>query len=282
MTALLLLWLGLAWADTPGASQPVEAPVPAEPPASRSDPDGDSVHEIWVFGELMVDQAREELIEDLEAQGYTEVKDKGDYLLLRHPSPYMGEMRIYDDGWVRMKRQPVRLEAPEVPWAKKNSAGAWATCVLYPPACLKTGGQLVSQRRWYGVQARAIGATEDTIEVYADRVADYRTEETVNELPERLEALWEQGVPLDDGPVLETREARREAVLRYWQSRTDTVWGDRVRLAVEAFLRAEVQTSEWALTDDEITAFNERRTCERRLDLRRPWDEVMAEVVAPY
>jgi len=113
---------------------------------------------------------------------------------------------------------------------------------------------------------------------------DYQgeTESTVNALPEQLEELWYRGVPLSEGPTLETMHERKVALLDFWDSRTDTVWGDRVRVAVEAFLRAEVQGTEHAYTREEVEDFNARRQCTRALDLEGPWEEVTAGVDPPW
>ena len=112
--------------------------------------------------------------------------------------------------------------------------------------------------------------------VFGDRVADRRIEDVTDALPDALTELWEHGTPLKDGPVLSTADERKAAILTYWESRTDTIWGDRVRAVIDAFIRGEVQHSDTPFTDAEIAAFNERRRCERTLDLKRDWDAVFA------
>ena len=267
-------WLALAAL----AAEPPEVTHQGDTGMSTYVEDGEVVHEIIVHGDLEVERARRELIRSLRSEGYTDLEDRGDYLLLRHPEPWKGEIRIHDDGWVRMKRQPVRVVAPEMPWAEQGSPLAWAGCVIYPWLCLRPGGALVGKRKFTGQKVRTLGSIEEDASVLADRVADRNTEQTVNELPERLETLWNEGVPLQGEGHLATHAERRRAILEFWDSRTDTVWGDRVRLAVEAFLRAEVQSSEHALSEAEVAAFNAQRSCTRPLDLRSPWAEVTATV----
>ena len=125
--------------DEPRAEAPAETDTQGE--------ETDSYDEIIVTGRLEVEAAKQEVIQDLQSEGYTELKRKKNYLLLRHPSNWKGEIRLYDDGWVLMKRQPIRFVAPAVPWAKENSPLAVVSCLLYPTACIRVGGQMVSRAK---------------------------------------------------------------------------------------------------------------------------------------
>ncbi|MCO4744121.1 MAG: hypothetical protein KC912_04995 [Proteobacteria bacterium] len=252
-----LIWLGLAWAQ--------EAPEPVEPtPAEQGAP-----NEIVVWGDLAVERARQEVIADFASEGYTDIIQRDNYVLLRSPAAWKGEIRVYDDGWVDMRRQPVRFAAPKTPWAPAGSPGAWASCILYPFACVKTGGQLVSKRKLQAQKGRTLTVAEPSIDGYGDRVADRETERTVNDLPDQLEALWLRGEPIMGEAILETPADRRAALLEYWDSRTDTVWGDVVRNGVEAFIRAEVQSSMHPFSAEEIARFNDARQASRELTLVR-------------
>jgi hypothetical protein len=264
---IALLTLSLALAQDP----------PTDPVVTVNQ---DGVSEIVVYGDAMVDKARRQLIYDLQQMGYTDVVDKGDYVRLRNEDVWKGEIHLYDDGWIRMKRQPVRLKSPDLGRiAEEGSALSWASCLLYPPMCVRTGGQLLSRRKWMGVQGETLETVQGDAQNLGDRVADAAVDERINELPARLEALWTEGVPLEDGAApMPTMEQRKAAILAFWDSRTDTIWGDRVRVAVEAFVRAEVQTTPWGFTPQEVAAFNATRHCERALDLERPWDDVLAEI----
>jgi hypothetical protein len=191
----------------------------------------------------------------------------------------MGQIVIYDDGWVTMQRQPAHVESADVPWARKGSALAWASCVIMPFDCVRIGGLLFSKQKFQGVKTRSLGEAEPDIKNYGDRFADKTTGDTVDAPPVALEALWDDGQPLTDGaPVLESYDARKAAILDFWNSRTDTVWGDRVRLAVEAFIRAEVQGSAHPFTPDEVAAFNRRRNCVRELDLTSDFEALTMDV----
>lgn len=250
-------------------------PDPAHAPSDRPDV-------IIVYGDLRVEQAREALISQLQDEGYTEIIDKGDHLVLRNEAGWKGDVLIYDDGWVRMKRQPLQFDSPDLPYAPKGSAVAWAHCVIFPMLCVKRGGWTLSHRRWLGVSEDTLGSIAPDAEAYGDRVADRSADERTNALPALLEALWNDGTPLSgDGAPLATVEERKRALLDFWESRTDTIWGDRVRASVDAFIRAEVQTSDTPFSDDEIAAFNARRHCNIAYDMTRDWDATLAAEPTP-
>lgn len=230
---------------------------------------GGASDRIIVYGDREIDPERDALEKRLMDKGYDKVIGKDGYTIFRHDESWKGEFRVYDDGWVRYKRQPVQFRP------NKNNALGWASCALLFP-CLRSGGQTLSQRKWQGVRRRALQDADTLGRKWADRVADRSVDRRVERLPDQLEALWDEGVPLVDGaPKLPDVESRKAAILDHWESRTDTVWGDRVRAVIELFIRAEVQTSPWPFTDEEIRAFNARRTCEAVLDLDRSIDDLM-------
>ncbi len=227
----------------------------------------DAEYQVIVYGELLVEQARKELVRDLRREGYTEQKSKDDRTIYRHAEPWKGEVIIYDDGWVRMRRQRPHMDSADVPWAEEGSPLAYASCVLTPLRCVKLGGWTVSGRKFHAQKQRTLKPMESEIQVYGDRVADLWVERTVLVLPERMEALWEEGTPLEGEAPLRTHAERRQALLDYWRTRTCTEWGDRVREAVEAFMRGVVQQSEHPFTAAELEAAKAGRTCDRPLPL---------------
>jgi hypothetical protein len=82
------------------------------------------------------------------------------------------------------------------------------------------------------------------------------------------------GEPLDEeGSLLESPQERKAVLLRHWESRTDTRWGQQIRAVIEIF-REVVQYSEHAFTDEEVDHFNLTRNSEAALDLGRPWSEL--------
>lgn len=235
-----------------------DPPAPEEPAVSRT---------IVVYSREQVEAAREEVIEDLENMGYTRRIEKDGAVVMRHDQPWKGEVWLHDDGWMRIKRQPVRIEAPASAFGPRNSAGSWAGCILLPFRCIRTGGQFVSKRKFIAQETRAAEHVVEQVAAWSDKVADFRVTEKVDALPARMDALWNDGVPLEGEGHLATVDERKLALLSYWESRTDNPWGEAVREAVESFLVGVVQDSETPITPDELMAFNRRSRASRPLVL---------------
>lgn len=243
--------------DTDGDASEREAPTAT----TRS-----NVEEITVVGKARVEQARQRVIADAADAGYTRVVRKDGRTMLRHERPWRGQIWVYDDGRVDLRRNPIRFE----PRKNQDKPTAWFACI-WIPYCLQPAGQIVSPNRLRTYQREAMAAIEDDVTVWHEALADAQTQARVDALPDQLLALWEHGTPLEgDGPALEGVAARKAALLAFWDSRTDTVWGERVRQTVEAFLRGVVQASDTPLTDDEIAAFNAGRHALHPLSLHRP------------
>jgi hypothetical protein len=222
---------------------------------ATDDDDEVVAEEITVYAEQRVRQARQRVVNQLKAMGYDEQVDEvGDRTVYRHSEPWKGEVVLHDDGWTVVRRQPLRVEGRKMPWTKANTPVAWAGCLLYPWFCIRPGGTLVGTAKWRAVEGRTVDFIHPDVREWGDRIADLATQRKVGDLPERLEALWSEGVPLEGGEPLATMEERRWALMSFWASRTDTAWGDEVRAAVGAFCRAVVQSSDHPFTDAEIEA----------------------------
>ncbi len=244
---------------------------------SESD-DGERVEapaaiEVVVYGEILVEQARQQLERDLAEAGYEKAKSKEGKVIYRHDDVWKGEIHLYDDGWFRTKRQKVKFEPIEMPWAEKGSPLAIAGCVVYSFLCFRPGGALVSERKFRAQETRLVQHIHEDSEEWADRISDLATDRKIEDLPTRMEDLWANGTPLLKPGKLETKEERRQALLAYWDSRTNTPWGEMVRQAVEAFCRGVVQHSDDPFTAAEIAAFNDRRRAIRPFSLSKPLAE---------
>ncbi len=275
----MVIWLclALAWSqeepppDPPGQEAP-EQEAPAEEQASEDDTDAEAQVEytreegeytVIVFSELQLRQAREALMGKAADVGYTRVIEKGDRTIMRHELPWRGDLVMYDDGRVEVKRQPIRFEAPGDQAKKTN----WLWCALLVP-CLRPAGQLVSQRKFSAYQRSLMEGISGELHVFEARLADYGLGQKLDELPDALQDLWDKGIPLDGGPRLESVAERKVALLSYWDTRTETAWGDAVRQTVEAFILGVVQQSDTPLTESEVAGFNQHRKGIRPFDLQ--------------
>ena len=85
---------------------------------------------------------------------------------------------------------------------------------------------------------------DDPVGEWQDALADRAHAEQLEGLPDRLQRLWDTGVPLEGDGALATHAERRDALYAYWESRTETRWGEDVRALVAGFVRGVVQDSE--------------------------------------
>lgn len=261
-----LLLLGLALAQDPDSDA-----------AATGDDDG--AYEIIVYDDVAAEFARQAVVERLDEIGYDERIERDGYVIYRHPDNWRGDVRLYDEGYIRIRRQPVQVEPI---FGKPGSPLGTASCVLLLPLCTRLGGQTVGRRKLQAQKTGIAQFLDPELDEWGDRIADREVGSRIATLPDELEKLWFEGVPLEPEPTEEGVEpariegpaAKKAAILAFWDSRTNTVWGDRVRLTVEGFIRAVVQTGEQPFTDDEVTAFNATRASERQLDLNAPWEAV--------
>jgi hypothetical protein len=112
-----------------------------------------------------------------------------------------------------------------------------------------------------------IEAVHPLLEAYADVISETYFRTYLEELPDRLDALWTDGVPLEGHETAVTAEDRRRAVLHFWADRVDSPEGNRVAEAVERWLRFTVQESNTPITEDErvwaLEQADGRRTFDR-------------------
>ncbi len=225
--------------------------------------------EVTVYGDPQVAVAREALIAELTRLGYDrKVIHRADRVVMKHQSVWRGKVVVYDDGYLRHRRQGVVMSTPEVGIdGPLGDIVAAPLCIIQPTACVRAGGLLVSGRKLAHEKRRTTAAVQPTLGTLGDRLADAKTTQTVAALPERLDALWQRGEPLLDGSVgpIDGWPARRAHVLDFWDSRTDNAWGERVREVVSSFIRGEIMASEHPYTEPEITAFNQETRSEHAL-----------------
>ena len=206
--------------------------------------------EVIVTGRA-VEQAREAVIEELVDLGYDRVFERDGRLVLKHHDTWKGKVVLYDDGYLKHRRQGFRVvEGP----AKELPKGTrWLPCVVVPTACVQSGLG-VGGRKLDGQKGRTMAAVEPRLIDLSERVADAAVAQTLDVLPGRLDALWAEGEPLEGGPPVGTFRARRAEIAAFWASRTETRWGQEVKDAVRAFVSGVVQPS-----DHPYTAAERRR-----------------------
>jgi hypothetical protein len=236
---VVLSLAGLARAEEP-------APAPPEPIAE----------EVTVWG-AAVSRARDAVERSIVDLGYDRVKDRGDHKVFRGDQAWKGKVVLSDEGTLRVRRTgPAFREMEPIPGTRFRP---YPLCLVVPTACVAMGSWYVSERRWGHVEDHVADATAAPLSTLSEALADQRIATTVEALPDRLSALWTDGTPLEPGPPLATPAERRAALFVFWDTRTETVWGEQVRAAVEAFVLGEVQASPAPFTLEEMAMFQANR-----------------------
>ena len=102
---------------------PQQAPAPAEvPPAPEVQQEVQE--EIVVFGELEVARRRALVARDLRGLGYRAGRREQDRTVYRPAEPWRPTVVVHDEGFVVVKRSPVRFE----PWLRGRSKLRYLSC----------------------------------------------------------------------------------------------------------------------------------------------------------
>lgn len=250
----------------------VEPPPP--PPAIRKNEDG--IWEITVHGRSDLESRQDAAARKMQRLGWR-AKRRGDDLVFKPPRRWMPRVEMTGDGRLILGERAASFEGVEV-----GDPGFERSNLHLPPGerlhddfpGIGTGPSpaagasfLIGQKRvTQGVYRRVIEAITPELTAYRQALWALALQDQVNALPQRLDALWFDGTPLEGGPSLATTRERRAAVLDYWATRADTPEGHVVSQTIETWLSEVVQASEDPVTWREQAAANARRN-DRRLAL---------------
>lgn len=202
----------------------------------------DEVEEIVVWDENRVEAARQQVIDAFEQAGWAvhKERDDGSIIFRHHRDRWKGSFVLGEQGSIRTRR-PLAYD--------------WRIGFPFPHPTRF----LPSKAKLKGPRRRALTAIRDDLdglhEAQARMAAEARWEHTVA----KLDALWERGEPLDDGPILKEPADRRQAVLDLWATRTETEMGRLTMSRIADWLQGTVQASDHPLTDAEIAQAEARR-----------------------
>lgn len=243
-------------------------------------------YEITVWGDLAVDKARDTIVREIESHGYTVARRKnGDTVFRGHPR-WRGNVTLSDDGTLAFSRPILGFSAPPPQLYTQDplyqdvtrpdplsiepacNSSTWyesrelseqsAACVGVGPV-KATFWLAPSMRKLQTGRDQLLADTRDEVDEYLAIKRRTVFEQSLLDLPDRLDALWATGAPLDPGPPLLTPEARRRAVLEFWATRADTPEGERTSEAVEDWLGAVVESGPTPITPEERAEFSARR-----------------------
>ncbi len=220
--------------------------------AARAQDEPEPAYTITVYGDGALRQARWDLIMALKREGW-EPLERGGRTVFKPPRPWMGRAVLHEDGTLSF-RYPVlafqRVEAVESAPPAEPAGPAFAhepggmvfldaegRRVHTLPAGRAAFWLLPSRKLLDAVYAAVRRAVKPQLEALRRVRRDTEVRERLDALPDRLDALWERGLPLDGGPVLESREERIEALLRWWGTLPDDFEGEQLTRATEAWMR---------------------------------------------
>ena len=243
----------------------VSLEAPAEPPASNE--------EMIIHGESVVAKKRGELERKLRRLGYDKFVRKDGRTLVRHRTAYKPTVVIDDDGWMMVKRSPIRIDPP----GKRDNKLRYLWCLppfTITPLCIKLGGQTISKRRLQSHKERVVQGTQGYTREWRTAVINLAMDSRLGrDIPNMLDAIWSKGHTGEgDGMVLEDYTDRRNALMKFWAGRSCVKEGEQARELVHDFIVYEVQQSNHPATAEEIRLANAAQRCPDATPLPLPDD----------
>ena len=255
-----LLLLGLLGSSIQAATEDTARPAANE--------------EIIVHGQTVIAAKKKALENKLRRMGYRKFIRKKGRTIVRHELSYRPTMVLDDDGWVHLKRNPIRFEPPGKA-ADRTSKLKYLWCLPpFTPMCVKIGGQIVSRRRLQGYKGRVASGSRSYVRDWQSAIVSHAMDQRINtDIPNMLDLIWTRGkTHEEDDLFLESIKQRREAILSFWATRTCIKEGDQARSVARDFIIHEVQVSEYPASADEISTANSAQRCLDAPDLPSPTD----------
>ncbi len=246
-------------ADESSEAAEVEAAEEEEPEGASPPQRPVASEEIVVHDDLEIARRRAALERGIRNLEYQPGKRKGDTVVYRPYSPWKPSVVVHDEGFIIIKRSPVRFAPP----TKRQRAVDYLWCI--PPfglMCIRPGGQVVSPAKLNHQKARVAYTVDPDLRDWREAIVSRAWSARVGEeIPTLLDATWQDGAPIKGDAVLETPAQRRAAILDFWSGRACNLEGQEVRDLVALFLEYEIQPSDHPLTASEIAAASEANRC---------------------
>jgi hypothetical protein len=251
---------GPGWTEIPAS----EAPSGEAAPVEAGDEDAPDF-EVVIVGEHVVSERRAAIVRRFESLGWVARERADGAVVFRPPRAWMGRARLFDTGELTFASPVVALMDTQ-----QQPSNAYdpqlATSGFRQTQTVNAELSLPSPAAQRAIHAEVRAAVAPELAAYQDALRLRGFGRYLDALPDRLAALWQDGVGLDRAAVPEIAD-RRAALLDFWATRTDTPEGRATSRVVEAFLRNVVQTSASPIPAAEATEAEARRADGRTLDL---------------
>lgn len=130
------------------------------------------------------------------------------------------------------------------------------------------GGKRYNARQMGPLRWQVLDEARDELTAWTAAIGRAQTMERLErDLPDALDALWLEGVPMNGTGFLTDPSERKRALLKHWATRTCTNEGMHARTVVARYLINAVMESEVPVTADELDATNDERNCGAPLHL---------------
>jgi len=266
-SSLLLLFSGFVLAN----ETPENDALPERAELTRS---VDAKEEMIIHSQTVVAKKRGELESKLKRLGYKKFIRKKGRTVVRHAFAYRPTVMLDDDGWIDIRRSPIRFEPPGKA-AERKSKLRYLWCL--PPftvMCVRVGGQTVSRRRMMTYKRRIGNRSRSYVRDWQDAIIGHAMDQRLTiDIPNMLGSVWQNGqTDGEDGPYLGSHKERRETILNFWSNRSCIKEGAQARDVVRDFIIHEIQVSTHPAEPEEIAQANASQRCENASPLPMPND----------
>ena len=217
----------------------------AQEPTPSAEPD-DFAYEITVYGKEALRQARWDVVIALKRLGWKPKYRKDGRTVFRPPRRWLGRAELdaggqlsfgyplvrfqqaqLADSVMSVEQNPHLIKAPgghHMPSDEYTLPAGQAKLWILPSRVVLDG--------WYG---RVLDSVRPELEQLTRVQRDTAVRAQINELPHRLDALWEHGDPLHGGPVVPKKD-RAQAALVFWAMLPDNFEGRQLSRATEQWI----------------------------------------------
>lgn len=226
-------------------------------------------------------QARWDAVMKMKELGWDPVEKPGGRVVFKPPRRWMGKAVLDEDGDLDFRYPVARLQkvqAVETSTPPGNPAPAFGHdpggLVLIDGATGERTNRLPSGQAslWLLPSRRildvAYGKVREAVQPELRQIdvvqRDTLVRARLDALPGRLDALWTDGVALEGGERVESRDDRVTAILTFWGRRADTFEGRQVTRATEAWMESVLYDAV-ELTDEQRAAAEALRVDDRPL-----------------
>lgn len=246
--------------DVPADWEELEVGVDLMPPYEEG---GEVDEEVTVWGTAAIRQARDRLILRMIRSGWEPKARREDgTVVFKGPESWMGAAMITPDGLLDFRRNIVSVGRQyDVQLPPGAQSAMQDRAQLSDAGSTRMGGITgpASKRKLAGVRAELQREVEDDLRHMRRVLSETALQEKMAALPDKLDRLWREGLPLRGTELISSPAERRAAVVEYWATRPDSRDGRMAQRVVADWVSQVVQNSAHPFTAEELRQASRRR-----------------------